>query len=174
VVVGFLDESSHHSNVNTARLWSFGKLRIKKNTAKKERVNSFGFYALNGESVYSTKDSSKKENVVEFLQEVKEKNEGKRIAIILDNFGSHTSGDAREAAEKLGIVLVFLPPYSPDLNPIEFIWKGIKRELSSMFLMGKEEVKRVVERLFYKFTSSLSFAEGWIKKFLMPSGIVLR
>jgi hypothetical protein len=57
VVIGFLDESSHHTNVNTSRLWSFGKLRIKKNTAKKERVNSFGFYALNGESVYSTKDS---------------------------------------------------------------------------------------------------------------------
>jgi hypothetical protein len=29
----------------------------------------------------------------------------------------------------------------PDLNPIEFIWKSIKRELSSMFLMHKEEVK---------------------------------
>jgi hypothetical protein len=41
-----------------------------------------------------------------------------------------------------------------------FIRKSIKRELSSMFLMHKEEVKRVVEMLFYKFTSSLSFAEG--------------
>jgi hypothetical protein len=41
-----------------------------------------------------------------------------------------------------------------------FIWKSIKRELSSMFLMHKEGVKRVVERLFYKFSSSLRFAEG--------------
>jgi hypothetical protein len=55
-----------------------------------------------------------------------------------------------------------------------FIWKSIKRELSSIFLTCKEEVKRVVEVLFYELSSSLSFAEGWIKKFLTPSGIVLR
>lgn len=172
-VVGFLDESSHHPNVNTARLWSFGKLRIKKNTAKKERVNSFGFYALNGKSVYSTKDSSKKENVIEFLEEIKEKNGGKQIVVVLDNFSSHTSVKVKEIAKKLGIVLVFLPPYSPDLNPIEFIWKSIKRELSSMFLRCKEEVKYVVEVLFHKLSSSLSFAKRWIEKFLMPIEVVL-
>jgi len=41
MVIGFLDESSYHTNINTLRLWSFRKLRIKNNTAKKERVNSF-------------------------------------------------------------------------------------------------------------------------------------
>jgi len=118
-------------------------LKVKNNTAKKERVNSFGFYALNGKSVYSTKDSSKKEDVVEFLEEIKDENKKKRIVIILDNFSSHRS------------------------------WKSIKRELSSIFLMRKEEVKRFVEALFYKFSSSLSFANGWIEKFLRPIGIVL-
>ncbi|VUT26234.1 MAG: Integrase core domain protein [Candidatus Methanolliviera sp. GoM_asphalt] len=149
-------------------------MRIKKNTAKKERVNSFGFYALNGESVYSTKDSSKKEDVIEFLEEMRDKNRGKRIVVILDNFSSHRSFKTKKAVKDLGIVLVFLPPYSPDLNPIEFIWKSIKRELSSIFLMCKEEVKRVVEVLFHAFSSSLSFANGWIEKFLTPMGIVLR
>ena len=129
--------------MSTSRLWSFGKLKVKNNTAKKERVNSFGFYALNGKSVYSTKDSSKKEDVVEFLEEIKDENKKKRIVIILDNFSSHRS------------------------------WKSIKRELSSIFLMRKEEVKRFVEALFYKFSSSLSFANGWIEKFLRPIGIVL-
>ena len=66
-------------------------MRIKKNTAKKEGVNSFGFYALNGESVYSTKDSSKKEDVIEFLEEMRDKNRGKRIVVILDNFSAQKS-----------------------------------------------------------------------------------
>lgn len=118
VVLGFLDESSHYPNANTARLWSFGKLRLRKNTAKKERVNSFGFYALNGASVYSAKASSKKEAVIEFMNAVRKRNAGKRIVMILDNFRAHTSWKTREAAEALGIELVFLPPYSPDLNPI--------------------------------------------------------
>ncbi|MCW7076570.1 MAG: transposase, partial [Candidatus Syntrophoarchaeum sp.] len=52
---------------------------------------------------------------------------------------------------QLGIYLVYLPPYSPDLNPIEFVWKSIKRRFS-----------RLVE--------SLSFAESWIEKFI-PSWI---
>jgi putative transposase len=30
-------------------------------------------------------------------------------------------------AERLRIELVFLPPYSPDLNPIEYVWKSIKK-----------------------------------------------
>jgi len=36
----------------------------------------------------------------------------------------------KEEAEKMNIVLVYLPPYSPDLNPIEFVWKGVKRIVS--------------------------------------------
>lgn len=168
MVLGFLDESSHYPNANTARLWSFGKLRLRKNTAKKERVNSFGFYALNGASVYSAKESSKKDAVIDFLEEVRKRNAGKRIVMILDNFRAHTSGETREAAEALRIELVFLPPYSPDLNPIEFIWKSIKRELSAIVLSCREEVQCVVEVLFCELAASLSFAAGWIEKFLSP------
>lgn len=122
---------------------------------------------MNGNSVYSTKESSKKEDVAEFLYEIRRKNMGKRIVVILDNFASHRSRLARETANKLGIILVFLPPYSPDLNPIEFIWKSIKRAISSLVLMCKEELREIVEMFFYKFSSSLSFAKGWIKKFLI-------
>jgi len=172
-VIGFVDGSSQYTNVNTSRLWSFKKLRIRKNTGKSEKVNSFGFYALNGNSVYSTKESSKKEKIAKFLQEIRRKNRWRKIVVIWDNFKSHKSKLVNETAKKLGIILVFLPPYSPDLNPIEFIWKSIKKELSSKFLMRKEEVKETVEKLFYKLSSSLSFAKAWIEKFITPLQIKL-
>ena len=130
-----------------------------------------GFYAVNGASVYSAKESSKKDAVIEFLDEVRNKNAGKRIVMILDNFRAHTSQKTRDAAEALRIELVFLPPYSPDLNPIEFIWKSIKRALSALVLSCREEVKCVVEALFCEFAASLSFAAGWIETFLGPLGI---
>jgi putative transposase len=123
---------------------------------------------LNGESVYSAKESSKKDAVIEFLDEVRKKNARKRIVMILDYFRAHTSWETREAAEALSIELVFLPPYSPDLNPIEFIWKSIERELSAIVLSCREEVKCVVEALFCELAASLSFATRWIEKFLVP------
>ena len=42
-----------------------------------------------------------------------------------------------------------------------------------MFLMCKDEVQEAVEHLFYTFSSSLSFAKAWIRKFLKPLKISL-
>jgi len=154
-------------------VWSFGKPQAKKNTTKSEKVNSLGFYALNGQSVYSAKESHKKEDVANFLYEIRKKNSEKTIVLIWDNARAHWSRLVRRTAQMLDIILVFLPPHSPDLNPIEFIWKSIKKELSGMFLMCKEEVRDTVERLFYKFCSSLSFAKAWIKRFLKPLQVKL-
>ena len=64
------------------------------------------------------------------------------------------------------MVLVYLPPYSPDLNPIEQIWRAIKRVLSPLFIKTLEELEEVVSNSFYQLTQRMSFAEKWIKKFL--------
>lgn len=136
-------------------------------------MKSLGFYTLNGQSVYSAKESHKKEDIADFLYEIRGKNPEKTIVLIWNNAKAHWSRLVRRTAQLLDIILVFLPPYSPDLNPIEYVWKSIKKELSSMFLMCKEEVREAVERLFYKFSSSLSFAKAWIRKFLKPLKISL-
>ena len=46
--------------------------------------------------------------------------------IILDNLGSHKSNAVRQAILGAGARLAFLPPYSPDLNPIEQVFSKIK------------------------------------------------
>ncbi len=99
---------------------SFTKPEFKKNTTKL-RANAFGFYALNGTSVIDFMQNSRKESVCEFLTKIRSKNIKRRIVVILDRFSSHRAFDTIKCAEKLGIILVFLPPYSPDLNPIEYI-----------------------------------------------------
>ncbi len=42
--------------------------------------------------------------------------------VILDNLGSHKAKPARDAIRKAGAKMLFLPPYSPDLNPIEQVF----------------------------------------------------
>ena len=46
--------------------------------------------------------------------------------VIMDNLGSHKSKAVREAIKAAGARLFFLPPYSPDLNPIEQTFSKIK------------------------------------------------
>jgi len=93
-------------------------------------------------------------------------NVGKNIVMILDNFPSHKAKIARQYAEDFGINLVYLPPYSPDLNPIEFIWKSIKREVSCEFIRDVDHLKNLIKENFYKFSARRSFATNWIKVFL--------
>ena len=49
--------------------------------------------------------------------------------VILDNLGSHKGKPARDAIRAKGAHLFFLPPYSPDLNPIEQVFAKIKHLL---------------------------------------------
>ena len=69
-------------------------------------------------------------------------------------------------AERLDIALVYLPPYSPDLNPIKYIWKSVKRVISDRFVKNLEEMKMVIARSFLEFSTRLSFARSWMSKFL--------
>jgi len=164
-IIGFLDESSPQTAANTQRLWSFTKPVIKKNTTK-IRANTFGFYALNGESQIAFKENSKKQSVCDFLEQIRAENPKKDIVIILDNFKSHWSTKTREKALELNISLVFLPPYSPDLSPIEFIWKSIRRHLSPLFIDSKEMFFNTIQGLFSTMAKSLSFAADWIDEYL--------
>lgn len=84
------------------------------------RANTFGFYAIKGHSTIDFKEKSRKEDIIEFLKLIRTLNPYGRIMIILDNFRSHHARLTTQTAEKLHIDLVFIPPYSPHLNPIEY------------------------------------------------------
>jgi transposase len=54
--------------------------------------------------------------------------------VVLDNVGAHKTSDVRRLIERAGARVLYLPPYSPDLNPIELCWsklKGILKEFGA-------------------------------------------
>lgn len=60
--------------------------------------------------------------------------------VILDNLSSHKRRRVVRLIESAGARLVFLPPYSPDLNPIELIFAKIKQSLRSLACRTRESL----------------------------------
>jgi transposase len=53
----------------------------------------------------------------------------KGVTLIMDNASFHRKKKLRNLARRHGMKLLFLPPYSPDFNPIEHTWANMKRAL---------------------------------------------
>jgi len=169
IAIGFVDETSPQNTANSQRLWSFGPFRLRKNTDRM-RVNAVGFYALKGNDVLEFLERSKAEDVAAFLRRVREANRAYRVVVVIwDNFASHRSRQVRAEAERLGIHLVYLPPYSPDLNPIEQIWRVIKRKLSALLVKSLEEMKDQIRQHFQTLVRRLSFCRAWITHYFNPA-----
>ena len=64
--------------------------------------------------------------------------------VVMDNLGSHKVVGVREAIEKAGAEVLYLPPYSPDLNPIEKAWAKFKQLLRSAKARSKDALDQAV------------------------------
>jgi len=72
--------------------------------------------------------------------------------VILDNLGSHKGQIIRKLIRSVGAKLLFLPPYSPDLNPIEQVFAKLKHMLRQACARTAETVCRCIGRLLDRFT----------------------
>ncbi|MDQ8209499.1 IS630 family transposase [Coraliomargarita sp. SDUM461003] len=80
--------------------------------------------------------------------------------VICDNLSSHKSSEVREVLQEVGADIIYLPPYSPDMNPIEMVFSKIKAYLRAH---PSESFERIVQRL----AESLdSFSETICSNFL--------
>jgi putative transposase len=164
-LLGFVDESSQNINSNTQRVWSFKDLKTKRITAHL-KANSIGCFMLNGHDSIMFPNQTKSEDFCQFLMDIRSRNSINRICLVLDNFATHKAKKVREKADELDIKLIYLPPYSPDLNPIEYLWKSIKRIISVSNIESKQELLDIVRDGFFGLTSNLSSARMWIPRFL--------
>lgn len=71
--------------------------------------------------------------------------------VILDNLGSHRSQAVRQAIRKAGAKRIFLPKYSPDLNPIEQVFAKLKTLLRKAEARNPETVCAAIGQLLNRF-----------------------
>ncbi len=88
-----------------------------------------------------------------YITEVLVPNLWEGACVVMDNFSSHKVDGIREAIEAVGARLVYLPPYSPDFNPIENCWSKVKEFLRTQAARTYEALDQAITEAFNSVTT---------------------
>jgi transposase len=64
--------------------------------------------------------------------------------VVMDNLRAHKVSGIREAIEQCAAPLLYLPPYSPDLSPIELCWSKLKTALRTVGARTRRSLERAI------------------------------
>ena len=81
--------------------------------------------------------------------------------VVMDNLSSHKVKGVRRLIEKVGAEVLYLPPYSPDLNPIEKAWSKLKQLLRSAKARSRDELENAIAEAIRLITPDN--AKAWFK-----------
>ena len=81
--------------------------------------------------------------------------------VVLDNLSAHKNKAIRDLIKSVGAELWYLPPYSPDLNPIEKMWSKIKAILRTLKARTEESLINAVAKALEAVTAD--DAKGWFE-----------
>lgn len=129
-----------------AVLWSFQRVFVRTSSGR-QRLNVLGaLNAITHEMVTVTNETYINSwSVVELMRKLREIHPKGKVVLVLDNAPYQACYLVKSGANMLGIELLFLPTYSPNLNLIERVWKFIK----------KKSLNSVYHATFQSFSSSI-------------------
>lgn len=128
-----------------------GKEKQIRQTASRTRENIIGGIELNQCSVVTTHHKTvNAESIIEFFTVLKATySNATKLHVILDQAGYHRSEVVRTFAKNNGIELHYLPPYSPNLNPIERLWKFMNEQIrNNRFFASAKEFRKAIRDFF--------------------------
>lgn len=120
-------------------------------TASRTRINIIGAIQLGhiGETITAQYETINTQSLMQFMDKIRARFGTKTVHLILDQAGYHKSLLFAEYAKELNIKLHFLPPYSPNLNPIERLWKVMNEHArNNRFFKGAKDFKDAINGFF--------------------------
>ncbi|MEZ8140364.1 IS630 family transposase [Enterovibrio sp. FF113] len=127
-----------------------GQDKMLETTGSRSRLNIIGALNLNDISgtIVSEYDTINSESIIRFFCKLRERYPlAHKLHIILDGAGYHRSDIVRDAAFVLNIELHYLPPYSPNLNPIERLWKVMnEHSRNNVYFKSKRDFQEAIEQ----------------------------
>ena len=129
----FVDSVHPEHQTRLTRGWMLkGERKTIGMTGRQYRLNIMGGICLsNYKIVYQPSEAVNENSIQTFLYHLRKQHPGRyKVHIIWDNAGYHCSHEVRAFAKELGIAIHYLPPYSPNLNPIERLWKILHQQVT--------------------------------------------
>ena len=125
------DEASFQFTPNNVKFWALIRPMIERDTSIFD-CKVMGAYALtpNSNDYLEFVKNKKSKTIIKYLENLRKKNPKGVILLLIDNFSAHKTDEVLEKAKELNIELCFLPTYSPQLQPIEKVWKDNKRQVA--------------------------------------------
>jgi transposase len=165
--VFFLDEAGVKSDPNLGKTWGIrGETPIVKTSGQRQHINAISAVNPTGKfwfALYECKFNA--EFFIAFLKNFL-KYRRKSLILILDGHPSHTAKSVAKFVQstKGKLQLIFLPPYAPDLNPDEFVWKHLKSNgVRRLPLYKNESLKSRVERDLLKIANDKTKIKSFFK-----------
>ncbi len=126
----FMDAAHFVLGAFSCCMWVVSRLLLRSG-AGRHRINVLGVVHAMSKEISTLINTSyiNAEVIMNFLHQLKGQYTDLPITIVLDNARYQHCKLVKACAEKLGITLLFLPPYSPNLNLIERVWKQAKKSI---------------------------------------------
>ncbi len=139
----FLDESG--ININLVRRYgrSVGKTRVVDSApfSKPKNITVLSAIRLDGQfALTEYEGGTTKERFLDYIENtlLPEIHEGDYV--VMDNLRTHHCKKVEELIRSVGAIPLYLPPYSPDLNPIEKMWSKMKAILRKLRIRVKDNL----------------------------------
>jgi len=150
-IIVWLDESSISSESNVGRTWGLsGKTPIVPSNGEREKINVIGTIDQNGITHFMTYEGTTDSQIIISYIDQLSKIKKNKIYLILDNASYHKSNLVKQHIKDFHdgwLELVYLPTYSPELNPCELIWAHLKSHgLNRILTKTKLEFINAVEK----------------------------
>jgi len=123
-----------------------------KTTGSRTRLNIVGAIDLNdiSSAIVTRYEQVDRFAMQDFFEKVRKQSPvNKNIHLILDGAGYHRANDLKDKAKELNIELHYLPPYSPNLNPIERLWKVMNEHVrDNQYFSSAKEFREQIDDFF--------------------------
>lgn len=149
-LVVFADEAHIHLDTDAGYGWAPRGQRLYVNSHSpglSHKRTCFGMYLLGATDPVQIHTASwaTGETTCEMLTALRTTHPFEPLVLIWDNVRYHHSHKVRAHAEQLGIRLLYLPPYSPDLMPVERLWSWLRQDLT--YLHTHRDEQELVDRI---------------------------